>query len=84
MTNIFLILLFVPIVILALGLVLARAESSTVEVHLHHWQWALLFVFFARFPGIPWQSLLTGIFVGIVVNGIGIYGPDPLFKPVSP
>jgi hypothetical protein len=84
MTNIFLILLGIPIVILALGLVLARAESSTVEVHLHHWQWALLFVFFARFPGIPWQSFLTGAFVGIVVDGIARYGPDPLFEPVSP
>lgn len=82
MTNIFLILFLVPIAILALGYFLASMESDTVEVHLHHWQWALLFVFFARFPGTPWQSLLTGVFVGIVIDGIGRYGPDPLFEPI--
>jgi hypothetical protein len=81
MTNIFFILLFVPIAILILGLGLAALESSEIDVHLHHWQWAILFVFFARFPGIPWQSLLTGIFVGIIIDGISRYGPDPLFEP---
>jgi len=81
MTNIFYILMGVPIALLVLGLLLARSESDSVSVHLHHWQWALLFVFFARFPGIPWQSFLTGAFVGIVIDGIGRYGPDPLFEP---
>lgn len=84
MVNIFAILTLVPIAILVIGLLFARRESDTVEIHLHHWQWALLFVFFARFPGIPWQSFLTGAFVGIVVDGIGRYGPDPLFEPISP
>lgn len=84
MTNIFGILAGIPIVILVLGIILARTESETVDLHLHHWQWALLFVFFARFPGIPWQSFLTGVFVGIVIDGIGRYGPDPLFEPISP
>jgi hypothetical protein len=83
MTSMFFILLFVPIAILALGLIIARTETSTIDVHLHHWQWALLFVFFARFPGVPWQSFLTGVFVGIVIDGIGRYGPDPLFEPVT-
>lgn len=84
MTNMFAVFLLIPIAILALGLLIARTESSTVEVHLHHWQWALLFVFYARFPGIPWQSFLSGLFVGIVVDGIARYGPDPLFIPVTP
>jgi len=82
MENLFFILFFTPIAILALGLLLARLDSSSVEVHLHHWQWALVFVFFARFPGVPWQSFLTGLFVGIVIDGIARYGPDPLFIPV--
>jgi hypothetical protein len=82
MTNLFFILFFTPIAILAAGLLLVRLDGSSVEIHLHHWQWALVFVFFARFPGVPWQSLLTGIFVGIVIDGISRYGPDPLFNPV--
>jgi len=84
MTKLFLLFLVVPVVILVLGYILASFEGDSVEIHLHHWQWALLFVFFARFPGIPWQSLLTGAFVGIVIDGIGRYGPDPLFEPVTP
>lgn len=84
MTNLFLILFFVPIVILAISYLLSAIEGPTVEIHLHHWQWALLFVFFARFPGIPWQSFLTGAFVGIIIDGIGRYGPDPLFVPATP
>jgi hypothetical protein len=83
MENLFYILFFAPIAILGVGLLLARLDSSSVDIHLHHWQWALLFVFFARFPGIPWQSLLTGIFVGIIVDGIARYGPDPLFVPAA-
>jgi hypothetical protein len=82
MTKLFFILFLTPVAILAAGLLLARLDSSSVEVHLHHWQWALVFVFFARFPGVPWQSFLTGLFVGIVIDGIARYGPDPLFNPV--
>lgn len=82
MTKLFFTLFFVPIAVLAVGLLLTRFDGSSVEIHLHHWQWALLFVFFARFPGVPWQSVLTGIFVGIVIDGIARYGPDPLFNPV--
>lgn len=84
MQNIFYILFFAPLAILAVGYLLAKLDSKSVEVHLHHWQWALLFVFFARYPGIPWQSFLSGFFVGIVIDGIARWGPDPLFEPIVP
>lgn len=82
LTTMFWTFLLVPIAILALGYWFAKIDSATVEFHLHHWQWAILFVFFARFPGVPWQSFLTGVFVGIIVDGISRYGPDTLFPPV--
>lgn len=83
MTSLFLILFLGPILILALGYLLSRIDSDKVEFRLHHWQWALLFVFFARFPGVPWQSFLTGVFVGIIIDGISRYGPDTLFTPIE-
>jgi len=84
LTPMFWAFLLIPIAILVLGYLCYTVDSDSVEFHLHHWQWAILFVFFARFPGIPWQSFLTGVFVGIIVDGISRYGPDTLFPPVTP
>lgn len=78
----FWVFLGVPIALVVLAFIFARIDSSTVEVHLHHWQWALALVFFARFPGVPLQSFLAGLFTGIMIDGIARYGPDPIFEPV--
>ena len=82
MQQMFWVFLGVPIALIVIAFILARVDSASVEIHLHHWQWALALVFFARYPGIPLQSFLAGLFVGIVIDGISRYGPDPLFEPI--
>lgn len=78
MTPMFYTLFFLPVLVLFTGIIIASVENT--NVHLHHWQWALAFTLFARFPGKPLQSFLTGLFVGIVIDGISRYGPDPMFN----
>ena len=80
--RLFWLFLGAPIALVILAFLFARIDSSSVEIHLHHWQWALALVFFARFPGVPLQSFLAGLFTGIMIDGIARYGPDPIFEPI--
>jgi len=45
--------------------------------HLHHWTWAWIgaLVFNLRYE---WSFALNGFMVGVYVNGIGIWGRNPV------
>jgi len=79
----FFIFLSIPVLIVGLSFILAKYQNKKGEqttFHLHHWQWSIPLIFMFRFPNDITSSLVSGIFLGIFVDGISRYGPDSIYS----
>lgn len=53
--------------------------QGMVRVHVHHWISAYILVALSRFSARP-SRFFHAVFLGVFIEGIGLYGPDPLFE----
>jgi hypothetical protein len=56
-----------------------HTSTRPVDTHLHHYQWALLLACFCRFPQDRTSAVCQALLVGWMINGLALYGPDPLW-----
>lgn len=74
--RIFFVFLLIPLCLLSL---IFCFKSETITIHIHHWQIFWLLAFFTQYNNI-FIKIVSGLCIGIFIQGISTYGPDTIFE----
>ena len=63
----------------SIALIMTLVFSLDIKFHIHHYVWSGYLACFARFPKNRMSVMNRNILIGIFIQGIAAYGPDPIF-----